>query len=460
MFQRILVANRGEIALRVIRACRDLGIEVVAVFSEADRGAPYLALADDAICIGPAPAAQSYLNIPRLIAAAEVADVQAIHPGYGFLSENPHFAEVCRSCKIEFIGPPAEAMKKLGNKNEARKIAQQAKVPVVPGSKELIESDDEAKRVAHEIGYPVLIKAAAGGGGRGMRVARNDISLQTGLKQARQEAEAAFKDGSVYIEKYIENPRHVEVQLLGDHRGEVVHLWERDCSLQRRHQKLVEESPAPNLPQWVREEICKSAVRLAKAAGYNNAGTCEFLVDKNHKFYFIEVNARIQVEHPVTELVTGIDLVKEQIKIACGQPLSFTQKQIQHRGVAIECRINAEDPARDFAPSPGLVVKWQTPGGPGVRIDSHVVGGYKVPPNYDSLLAKLLVFQPTRAEALASMRRALREFHVEGVKTTIPLHREIFSHSSFIEGQVDTTFIERHWQGGLKHSPAEPQARG
>jgi acetyl-CoA carboxylase biotin carboxylase subunit len=460
MFQRILIANRGEIALRVIRACRDLGIEVVAVFSEADRGAPYLALADEAICIGPAPAAQSYLNIPRIIAAAEVADVQAIHPGYGFLSENPHFAEVCRSCKIEFIGPPAEAMKKLGNKSEARKIAQQAKVPVVPGSKEIIESDDEAKRLAHEIGYPVLIKAAAGGGGRGMRVARNDISLQTGLKQARQEAEAAFKDGSVYIEKYIENPRHVEVQLLGDQRGEVVHLWERDCSLQRRHQKLVEESPAPNLPQYVREEICKSAVRLAKAAGYHNAGTCEFLVDKSHKFYFIEVNARIQVEHPVTELVTGIDLVKEQIKIAGGEPLAFTQKQIQHRGVAIECRINAEDPARDFAPSPGLVTKWQPPGGPGVRIDTHVVGGYKVPPNYDSLLAKLLVFQPTRAEALATMRRALREFHVEGVKTTIPLHREIFSHSSFIEGHVDTTFIERHWQGGLKHTPAENEARG
>jgi acetyl-CoA carboxylase biotin carboxylase subunit len=460
MFQRILVANRGEIALRVIRACRDLGIEVVAVFSEADRGAPYLALADEAMCIGPGPAAQSYLNIPRIIAAAEVADVQAIHPGYGFLSENAHFAEVCRSCKIEFIGPPAEAMQKLGNKNEARKIAQAAKVPVVPGSKELIENDDEAKRLAYEIGYPVLIKAAAGGGGRGMRVARNDISLQTGLKQARQEAEAAFKDGSVYIEKYIENPRHVEVQLLGDSRGEVVHLWERDCSLQRRHQKLVEESPAPNLPQHVREDICKSAVRLAKAAGYQNAGTCEFLVDKQNKFYFIEVNARIQVEHPVTELVTGIDLVREQIRIAAGEPLSFTQKQVQHRGVAIECRINAEDPARDFAPSPGLVTKWQTPGGLGVRLDSHVVAGYKVPPNYDSLLAKLLVFQPTRAEALATMRRALREFQVEGVKTTIPLHREIFTHSSFVEGQVDTTFIERHWQGGLKHNPPEPTARG
>ncbi len=448
MFQRILVANRGEIALRVIRACRDLGIEVVAVFSEADRGAPYLSLADEAICIGPAAAAESYLNISRIIAAAEVADVQAIHPGYGFLSENPHFAEVCRSCKIEFIGPPVDAMRKLGNKNEARRLAQQAKVPVVPGSGGLVDTDAEALKIAREIGYPVLIKAAAGGGGRGMRVARNDISLQAGLKQARTEAEAAFKDGSVYIEKYIEQPRHIEVQLLGDSRGDVVHLWERDCSLQRRHQKLVEESPAPNLPSGVREDICKAAVRLAKTAGYQNAGTCEFLLDRNNRFYFIEVNARIQVEHPVTELVTGIDLVKQQIRIAGGEPLGFTQKQVIHRGVAMECRINAEDPARGFTPSPGVVSRWQTPGGIGVRLDSHVTQGYRIPANYDSLLAKLLVWQPTRAEALATMRRALREFTVEGVKTTIPLHREIFSHSSFIEGLVDTTFIERHWQGG------------
>jgi acetyl-CoA carboxylase biotin carboxylase subunit len=450
MFQRIMVANRGEIALRVIRACRDLGIEVVAVYSEADRSAPYLELADDAICIGPAQASESYLNIPRIIAAAEVANVQAIHPGYGFLSENAHFADVCRSCQIEFIGPPSEAMRKLGNKNEARKLAQAAKVPVVPGSKELIDSDSEALRVAKEIGYPVLIKAAAGGGGKGMRVARNDISLQGGLKQARAEAEAAFKDGSVYIEKYIEQPRHVEVQLLGDSRGEVVHLWERDCSVQRRHQKLIEESPAPNLPAQVREEMCKSAVRLAKTAGYQSAGTCEFLVDKLNHFYFIEVNARIQVEHPVTELVTGIDLVKEQIRLAAGQPLGFTQKQVVHRGCAIECRINAEDPRRDFAPSPGVISRWQPPGGPGVRLDTHVVAGYKVPPNYDSLVAKLLVYQPTRADAIAVMRRALEEFTVEGIKTTIPLHREIFRHSSFIEGQVDTTFIERNWQGGLR----------
>jgi acetyl-CoA carboxylase biotin carboxylase subunit len=448
MFQRILVANRGEIALRVIRACRDLGIEVVAVFSEADRGAPYLDLADEAICIGPATAADSYLNIPRLISAAEIANVQAIHPGYGFLSENAHFAEVCRSCKIEFIGPPHEAMAQLGNKNEARKLAKRAGVPVVPGSEGLIESEAEALQLAHAMGFPVLIKAAAGGGGRGMRVARNDISLHAGLKAAAQEAEKAFKDGSVYLEKYIEQPRHVEVQILADSHGNVVHLWERDCSLQRRHQKLVEESPAPNLPERVRQDICASAVRLVKEAGYHNAGTCEFLVDKQHNFYFIEVNARIQVEHPVTELVTGLDLVREQIRVAAGEPLEFTQEQVPHQGVAIECRINAEDPDAGFRPSPGLVTRWQPPGGPGVRLDTHVVQGYRVPPTYDSLLAKLLVHQPTRGRALACMRRALTEFIVEGIKTTIPLHREIFNHSAFIEGRVDTTFIERNWQKG------------
>jgi acetyl-CoA carboxylase biotin carboxylase subunit len=448
MFQRIMVANRGEVALRVIRACRDLGIEVVAVFSEADRGAPYLALADEAICIGPANPAESYLNIPRLISAAEISDVQAIHPGYGFLAENPHFAEVCRSCNIEFIGPPQEAMRRLGNKNEARKLAKENGVPVVPGSEGLVETDAEALRLAHAMGFPVLIKAAAGGGGRGMRVARNDISLQAGLKAARQEAEKAFKDGSVYLEKYIEFARHVEVQILADRHGHIVHLWERDCSLQRRHQKLVEESPAPHLPEKVRQEICQAAVRLAGAVGYHSAGTCEFLVDGQKRFYFIEVNARIQVEHPVTELVTGIDLVREQIRIAAGEPLRFTQEQVEHRGVALECRINAEDPAEGFRPCPGLITRWQPPGGPGVRLDSHVVSGYRVPPNYDSLLAKLIVHQPTRTEAIACMRRALGEFAVDGVHTTIPLHREILNHSNFIDGQVDTTFIERNWGKG------------
>jgi acetyl-CoA carboxylase biotin carboxylase subunit len=448
MFQRILVANRGEIALRVIRACRDLGIEVVAVFSEADRGAAYLELADEAICIGPANSAESYLNIPRIISAAEIANVQAIHPGYGFLSENAHFAEVCRSCNIEFIGPPQDAMRRLGDKNEARKLAKEVNVPVVPGSEGLIEDDGQALALAHHIGFPVLIKAAAGGGGRGMRVARNDISLRSGITSARQEAEKAFKNGALYLEKYIEQPRHVEVQILADRHGHIVHLWERDCSLQRRHQKLVEESPAPNLAAKVRQQMCDAAVRLVKAAGYQNAGTCEFIVDHDHRFYFIEVNARIQVEHPVTELVTGIDLVREQIRIAAGEPLRWQQSDIVHKGVAIECRINAEDPAADFRPSPGLITRWQVPGGPGVRVDSHVVPGYRVPSNYDSLVAKLLVHQATRNEALACMRRALLEFQVEGIKTTIPRHREIFNHSSFIEGQVDTTFIERNWSKG------------
>jgi acetyl-CoA carboxylase, biotin carboxylase subunit len=445
MFQRILVANRGEIALRVIRACRDLGIEVVAVFSEADRDAAYLKLADEAICIGPPVAAESYLKIARIISAAEVANVQAIHPGYGFLSENAHFAEVCRECHIEFIGPPEEAMRRLGNKNEARKLAVKAKVPVVPGSDGLITDEAQALRVAGEMDYPVLIKAAAGGGGRGMRVARNDISLKSGLKSAQAEAEAAFKDGSVYIEKYIEQPRHIEVQILGDRHGNVIHLFERDCSLQRRHQKLVEESPATNLPTEVRDEICNAAVRLVKESGYYNAGTCEFLLDKNNKFYFIEVNARIQVEHPVTELVTGIDLVREQIRIAAGEKLRFKQKDITQRGHAIECRINAEDPANNFRATPGTITRWQPPGGPGVRLDTHACQGYRVPPNYDSMVAKLLVHQPTRVEAIACMKRALGEFVVEGIKTTIPIHREIMSNNAFLEGRVDTTFIERTW---------------
>ncbi len=448
MFQRILIANRGEIALRVIRACKDLGVQSVAVFSEADRGAPYLALADDAVCIGPAAAAESYLSMARLISAAEVMEAQAIHPGYGFLSENPQFAEACRDSKIEFIGPPQEAMRLLGNKNEARRLAQKAGVPVVPGSEGLIESDEQALQMAHAIGYPLLIKAAAGGGGRGIRIVANELTLVESLKAARQEAQAAFKDGSVYLEKFIENPRHVEVQLLGDQHGNVVHLWERDCSLQRRRQKLVEESPAPNLPDKVRQKLCQSAVRLAQQAGYYNAGTCEFLVDAQNNFYFIEVNARIQVEHPVTELVTGFDLVREQIRVAAGEALSFRQRDVAHRGCAIECRINAEDPANGFRPSPGVVTRWQPPGGPGVRLDSHVVTGYRGPPNYDSLVAKLLVHQPTRAEALACMRRALSEFVVDGIHTTIPLHRRIFDDEGFKSGQVDTNYIERTFMKG------------
>ncbi len=443
MFQRVLVANRGEIALRVIRACRDMNIGVVCVYSTADKGAPWLSLADQAVCIGTGPAADSYLKIPRIIAAAEKTGADAIHPGYGFLSENSSFAEQCRESRIEFIGPPHEAMRKLGNKNEAKILARAAKVPLVPGSEGLITSEEEAIKCARQCGYPVLIKAAAGGGGRGMRVARDDGSLISGYHSAKQEAEAAFKDGSVFIEKYLEQPRHIEIQLLGDQHGNMIHLYERDCSLQRRHQKLVEESPAPNLPTRVRDDICKAAVRLAKTAGYYSAGTCEFLMDKQNNYYFIEVNSRIQVEHPVSELVTGVDLVREQIRVAAGEKLKYRQSDIVQKGCAIEVRINAEDPDANFQPSPGRITQWYAPGGPGVRLDTHARTGYVVPPNYDSLVAKLLVHQPTREEAIRVMRRALNEFVVEGIKTTIPLHKRIFNTAAFVDGVVDTTFIER-----------------
>jgi acetyl-CoA carboxylase biotin carboxylase subunit len=448
LFQRILIANRGEIALRIIRACKELGIETVAVFSEADRDAPYLRLADEAICIGPPTPSESYLAIPRLISAAEIASVQAIHPGYGFLSENPHFAEVCRDCQIEFIGPPQEAMRLLGNKNEARKLAKKAGVPVVPGSEGLIEDDRAALALAETIGYPVLIKAAAGGGGRGIRVANDEASLRTGLSQARQEAMNAFKDSSIYLEKFIDRPRHIEVQILGDLHGQMLHLGERDCSLQRRRQKLIEESPAPGLPDAVRQKMCAAAVNLVREAGYYNAGTCEFLVDPDYHFYFIEVNARIQVEHPVTELVTGIDLVQWQIRVATGEPLPFRQEDIRFQGHALEARINAEDPAHLFRPSPGVITRWIPPGGPGVRLDSHITTGSYIPPHYDSLIAKLITHRPTRTEALACLRRALQEFTVEGIATTIPLYLELLHHPEVQAGRVDTTFVEHTWLGG------------
>jgi acetyl-CoA carboxylase biotin carboxylase subunit len=443
MFSKILIANRGEIALRIIRACRELGVQTAVVYSTADKDAAYLKLADQAICIGDAPPAESYLNIPRIISAAEIADVQAIHPGYGFLAENAHFAEVCRSCKIEFIGPPVSAMAAVGDKVACKKLAKKAKVPTVPGSDGAVDDEKVALRLAQEIGYPVIIKAAAGGGGRGMRVAHNDVSLRAGLKQAQAEAENAFKNSTVYIEKYVEFGRHVEVQILADNHGNAVHLWERDCSMQRRHQKLVEESPSPALSQETREKLCESAVRLIKAAGYTNAGTVEFLVDKQQNFYILEVNARIQVEHPVTEQVTGIDLIKEQIRIAAGMPLSFKQKDIPQIGHAIEVRINAEDPARNFAPSPGVIQELRLPGGPGVRWDSHVYAGYRIPPNYDSMIGKLIIHRPTRAEAIASMRRALSEFHVAPIKTTIPLQMQIMDNEHFRSGDVDTGFVER-----------------
>ena len=444
MFSRILVANRGEIALRVIRACRELGIDTVAVYSEVDEGALPLRYADETICIGPGPSAKSYLDIPRIIAAAEIANVDAIHPGYGFLSENPRFAEVCRSCRIGFIGPSPETIEMMGAKARAREVAMSADVPVVPGSEGLIEDEGEARRVAAEIGYPVMIKASAGGGGRGMRVAHSEIALLNALGSARAEAEVAFGDGSVYIEKLVERPRHVEFQVLADGHGNVVHLGERDCSVQRRNQKLIEEAPCPVLDDDLRARMGEAAVRLTKAADYVNAGTVEFLLDEHKNFYFMEMNARIQVEHPVTELITGIDLVKEQIRIASGEKLSFSQKDIRLEGHAIECRVNAEDPFDGFRPCPGKVGTYIPPGGPAVRMDSHLFTGYNVPPTYDSLLGKLIVWRPTRLEAIETMQRALHETIIEGVRTTIPLYKQILDHGHFLSGQVDTSFMDTH----------------
>jgi len=443
MFKRILIANRGEIALRVIRACREMGIETIAVFSEADRGAAYLDLADEAVCIGPAKSSDSYLKIDRIISACEVGGAEAVHPGYGFLAENAHFADVCRSCGYEFIGPTSKAMSLVGDKNSAREIAQKTGVPCVPGSDGLVDSDGDALKFANKVGFPVLIKASAGGGGRGMRVAKDAEQLKTSIQQAQQEAQAAFGNGAVYLEKFIEGPRHVEVQIIADQHDNVVHLWERDCSMQRRHQKLIEESPAPNLRQSTREAICGAAVNLVRASNYTNAGTVEFLVDKNENFYFIEMNARIQVEHPVTELVTGIDLIKSQIRVAAGEPLPFQQSDIITNGWAIECRINAEDPDHNFRPCPGKIETLIVPGGFGVRFDSHVHAGYTVTPNYDSMVGKLLVHQPTRQEAIDCMRRCLNEMRVEGIKTSTPLQLKILEHPDFQSGKIDTGFIER-----------------
>ena len=443
MFKRILIANRGEIALRVIRACRELGIETVAVFSEGDRGAPYLELADEAICIGPAKASESYLRIDRVISAAEIGNVQAIHPGYGFLSENSHFAEVCRSCDIGFIGPTPETMERVGDKNSARALAREAGVPTVPGSEGLIANEQEAVRIAKEIGFPVLLKATAGGGGKGMRVAANDLSLASAWQQASAEAQAAFGNAGIYIEKYIERPRHVEIQILGDQHGNMFHLWERDCSTQRRHQKLIEESPSPRLPQAIRQKMADAAVRLAKTAGYYSAGTVEFIVDQQDNFYFIEVNARIQVEHPVSEMVTGIDL----LRVAAGEKLDLKQADIKPRGHAIECRINAEDPDANFRPCPGRIDRIIAPGGFGVRWDSHATTGYVVPPYYDSLVGKLIVHQPTRKDAIDTMIRALKELRIEGIKTTVPLHLRVLSNTAFHEAGIDTTFVERMLAG-------------
>ncbi len=446
MYNRILIANRGEIALRIIRACKELGIETVAIFSEADRGSAYLDLADEAYCVGNARSRESYLRIDQIISAAEVSNSEAIHPGYGFLSENAHFNEVCRDSNIDFIGPTPLAMQMLGDKNQARELARKAKVPVVPGSPGLISDPNEAIKVAREIGYPVLVKATAGGGGKGMRVATSELTLKTALEQAAQEAQAAFGNGGVYLEKFVELPRHVEVQVIADMHGNAVHLWERDCSTQRRHQKLIEESPGPTLTDKVRKAICEAAVRLIKNANYYNAATVEFIVDKDNNFYFIEVNARIQVEHPVTEMVTGIDLIQQQIRIAAGEKLPFAQKDVVCNGVAIECRINAEDPEKGFQPSPGRIDQIYLPGGMGVRFDSHVHAGYVVSPYYDSMIGKLIVHQPTREQAIRCMVRCLRELRVKGIKTTIPFQIGVLEHPDFAAGKVDTKWVERNME--------------
>ncbi len=445
MFTRILIANRGEIALRIIRACREMGVETVAVFSEADRGAMYLRMADEAICIGPALAKDSYLNIPRILSAAEIADVEAIHPGYGFLAESSHFASICRDNGVAFIGPRPEAMDALGNKVKARQLAISCGVPVIPGSDGPVAEDANAVEIARKIGYPVMIKAASGGGGRGMRVAHNDVSLANGLIAARTEAQATFGDPTVYIERHVAGARHIEIQFLVDEFGNRVHLGERDCSLQRRHQKLVEEAPSPNLAEEMRQQLGEAALALAGAAGYTNAGTAEFLVEPSGRFYFLEVNARVQVEHPVTEMVTGVDIVKEQIRIAAKEKLRHRQEEIQIRGAAIECRINAEDPERGFVPSPGRIETYFQPGGNNIRVDTHVHAGYLVSPYYDSLIAKLIVHRPTRRQAVVTMRRALEEYMIEGIKTTIPFYLEIFGHTRFIRGNVDTSFIESNF---------------
>jgi acetyl-CoA carboxylase biotin carboxylase subunit len=443
MFSRVLVANRGEIALRVIRACKELGIETVAIFSEADRGSQYLELADQAFCVGSAKSMDSYLRIDRVIAAAELGKADAIHPGYGFLAENAHFNEVCRSCNFEFIGPSPDAMEKLGDKNTAREMAIAAGVPVVPGSDGLIESEEDAIRSARKIGFPVLIKATAGGGGKGMRVAIDEASLQNAVAQAQTEAKAAFGNPGVYLERYIDRPRHVEVQIIADQHGNVVHLHERDCSVQRRHQKLIEESPSPRLPEATRKAMCDAAVRMVKQANYYNAATVEFIVDQQDDFYFIEVNARIQVEHPVSEMISGVDLIKTQILVAAGQKLPFTQSEIKPRGAAIECRINAEDPDRNFQPCPGKIQTMYLPGGFGVRVDSHAHAGYTVPPHYDSMIAKIIVHRETRDEAIATMQRALSELRISGIKTTAAFHKTVLAQAEFVQGTVDTKWVER-----------------
>ena len=441
MFSKILIANRGEIALRILRTCREMGIRSVVAHSTADAGSLPVRLADESLCIGPEDSAQSYLNIPRLIAAAEVSDAEAIHPGYGFLAENATFAEICRACNIRFIGPSPEVIRLLGDKVRARELARKADVPLLPGSDGAVRDETEAAVVAETLGYPVLLKASLGGGGRGIRIVWDVESLAAAVRTCQSEAAAAFGSSEIYLEKYVEGARHVEVQVLADGRGHTIHLGERDCSIQRRHQKLLEESPCPVLTPAVRGELTSAALRLCRAAGFESAGTVEFLVDRDGRFYFLEVNTRIQVEHPVTEMVTGVDLVRSQILIAAGEPLGLRQQDVRFQGHAIECRVTAEDPV-SFTPSPGRVTAYIPPGGPGVRVDSHCFAGYTVPPHYDSLVAKVITHGADRAEALARMRRAVAEFVVEGIKTSLPLHARLLADPRFTAGDYSTTFLE------------------
>ena len=442
MFRKILIANRGEIALRIIRAAREMGIETVAVYSEADRDSLHVRLADEAVCIGPPPSSASYLHIPRIISAAEVTASDAIHPGYGFLSENAHFAEICETCKIRFIGPTSEMIRKMGDKAEARRTMVAAGVPITPGSEGTIDSVDEAIRVAKSLGFPVIIKAAAGGGGKGMRIADDEASLQNGIRTAQAEAEANFGSGAVYIERYVQNPRHIEIQILGDRHGSIVHLGERECSIQRRHQKLIEESPSVALTPELRAQMGDAAVRGAASIRYEGAGTVEFLLGADGAFYFMEMNTRIQVEHPVTEEVTRLDLIKAQIAVAAGEPLPWKQEEIRLEGHALECRINAERPDQNFQPSPGLVKYFHAPGGPGVRVDSHLYSGYMVPPNYDSMVAKIICWGRDRSESIARMRRALEETVVDGIDTTLPFHLRILDDEGFRTGAIHTGYLE------------------
>ena len=448
MFSKILIANRGEIALRIIRACRELGIKTVAVFSEADRNSIHARMADESICIGKAASSGSYLNIPAIISAAEIADVEAIHPGYGFLSENSHFAEICESCKITFIGPTTENIRLMGDKMVARLSMQKAGLPIVPGSTAVIEKKEEAVKIAKKIGYPVIIKAASGGGGKGMRICHNDISLMSSLMVAQQEADKNFGNPNVYIEKYLDKPRHIEIQLLADKYGKTLYLGERDCSIQRRHQKLLEESPSPVIDAKLRKRLGELAVKGVKSVNYVSAGTMEFLLDAHNNFYFMEMNTRIQVEHPVTEMVTGIDLIKEQLKIACGERLLMHQEDIKLCGAAIECRINAEDPEKNFMPCPGKIETLFLPGGPGIRVDTHIYQGYEISPHYDSLVAKIIAHGRNRQEAIRIMQRALSEFIIAPIKTTIPFHQRLLEDPHFLKGDISTHFVQDMYKEG------------